>query len=788
MRPRGDAGFFAAMRATQPTPSRGLALALVFLLGGPATSSPFDLPEDGDEGAAKPETVEAAAAPDPPGTEPRPAAGDGEEETARLFERLLVVGSAARAERAPGSAHFLEARDLERQAYADVHRILRQVPGINIQEEDGYGLRPNIGIRGTGVERSQKITLMEDGVLIAPAPYAAPSAYYSPTAGRMEGFEVRKGSSSIRQGPYTNGGSLNYISTSIPGAMGGRLELAAGDDGLLRARASAGDSGERFGWLLETYQLEADGFKHLDGGGPTGFDLEDYLGKLRFTSSPGARVYQALELKLGKTEQLGDETYLGLAQEDFDRDPYRRYAASAGDNIATDHEQVQLSWYLQPGERFNLTATVYRNDFFRNWHKLEKVGGEGVAGVLADPLAHGELLAILRGEADSQPGALGVRNNRRDYTSRGIQAVLAWRLGDGDRRHDLEVGVRLHEDQEDRFQEEDLYQMLGGRRGFNALGTPGSNANRIADAEALAFFVQDTLSRGRWTFTPGVRVERIDLRRRDFGKADPDRTGASLELRRNDLTEIIPGIGAELRLDDENRLVAGMHRGFSPPSPSSTQEVEAEESVNYEIGWRHRSGERTAELIGFFSDYDNLLGNDTVSTGGQGTGDQFNGGAVRVGGIEAGLATDLPAIAGVRLPARLTYTWTSAEFRTTFETGFADWAPRVEKGDALPYIPTHQLHAGLSAVGDRWAVHLDTSYSGEMRTRAGHGPIPRDESIDARLLLDLKLEWSISDKLRVWGQLLNATDEVYVAARRPAGLRPGRPRAALFGLSLDLPG
>ena len=138
-------------------------------------------------------------------------------------------------------------------------------------------------------------------------------------------------------------------------------------------------------------------------------------------------------------------------------------------------------------------------------------------------------------------------------------------------------------------------------------------------------------------------------------------------------------------------------------------------------------------------------------------------------------------------PVRLAYTYTAAEFRSGFETGFSDWAPRVERGDELPYIPTHQLHAGLSAVGDRWAVHLDSSYSDTMRTRAGRGPIGADEAIDSRLLLDLKVEYAITERLEVWGQLLNATDEVYVASRRPAGLRPGRPRAALFGLSLLFP-
>ena len=709
-------------------------------------------------------------------------------DSTRLFEALLVVGEAEAVSRVPGSAHVITRDDLDRQQYSDVHRILRQVPGVNILDEDGYGLRPNIGIRGTGVDRSQKITLLEDGVLIAPAPYAAPSAYYSPTAGRMEGFEVRKGSSSIRQGPYTNGGALNYLSTGIPGALAARVDLAAGDDAYRRAHAWAGDSGERYGWLVESYRLSTDGFKRLDGGGATGFDLEDHLAKVRWSSRPGARTFQAVEIKAGKVEQAGDETYLGLTREDFDRNPYRRYAASAGDNITTDHEQLQLSYFLQPSDRLSLTATVYDNAFFRNWFKLEKVGGTGVAEVLARPGEFAGLLAVLRGDADSAPGDLRVRHNRRSYSSRGAQAVLSWRLDRAASTHELELGVRLHEDQEDRFQEEDLFQMLDGRRVLNEIGIPGSQANRIADARALAFFVQDTLSSGRWTFTPGLRVERIDLSRRDYGPADPDRSGADLQVRANDLTEVIPGLGIAYAVGESSSLFLGIHRGFSPPGPGSTSGVDAEESVNYELGWRHRDGDLSAEIIGFFNDYDNLLGNDTVSTGGGGTGDQFNGGAVEVRGVEAALGIDLARGARLSAPLRLAYVYTAAEFRSTFATSFADWAPLVRRGDELPYIAEHQLHAGVSLEGSRWGVHLDASYSDEMRTRAGSGPIPAAESIESHLVFDLRAEVRLSDGLRLWGQLLNATDEVYVAARRPAGLRPGRPRAALFGISYGFSG
>ena len=225
--------------------------------------------------------------------EEAPEASSAEESSApdtapAIFERVRVVGSPEQVETIPGSVAYLDAETLERQGYFDVHRVLSLVPGVYIQEEDGYGLRPNIGMRGSGSERSSKITTMEDGVLIAPAPYAAPSAYYFPTVGRMEGVEVRKGSSSIQNGPFTNGGVLNFVSSSIPSDFGGELNFAVGENNTLRAHLKAGDSVGRFGWLVETYQYDTEGFKELDGGGETGFGLQDYMVKFRLTSDPGA--------------------------------------------------------------------------------------------------------------------------------------------------------------------------------------------------------------------------------------------------------------------------------------------------------------------------------------------------------------------------------------------------------------------------------------------------------------------------------------------------------------------
>ncbi len=217
---------------------------------------------------------------------------------ALIRERVMVIGEASEVGEIPGSAHYINQEKLESQqlAYDDIHQILRQVPGVNVQEEDGYGLRPNIGMRGTGAERSSKITLMEDGVLIAPAPYAAPAAYYFPVTGRMDAIEVRKGSSQIKYGPKTNGGALNLISTGIPEDFNLKGNLALGVDNSRKFHLNLGDSYKHFAWVAETYQMATDGFKELDGGGNTGFDVNDYLAKLRLHSGGSARIYQELEI------------------------------------------------------------------------------------------------------------------------------------------------------------------------------------------------------------------------------------------------------------------------------------------------------------------------------------------------------------------------------------------------------------------------------------------------------------------------------------------------------------
>src|SRR5690606_34598619 len=115
-----------------------------------------------------------------------------------------------------GSHAELTSEQLERDEQDDLHKVLGGIAGVYVRDEDGYGLRPNIGMRGAAADRSAKVTLMEDGVLSGPAPYTAPAAYYVPLVTRMSRIEVTKGPSAIRFGPMTVGGAIDMISEPLP--------------------------------------------------------------------------------------------------------------------------------------------------------------------------------------------------------------------------------------------------------------------------------------------------------------------------------------------------------------------------------------------------------------------------------------------------------------------------------------------------------------------------------------------------------------------------------------------
>ena len=719
---------------------------------------------------------------------------EAEKDPYRLLSTVLVTSSAADAADVAGSVSFLSDADLSVQAQTDVLRILRAVPGVNIQEEDGYGLRPNIGLRGSGSDRSSRIVLMEDGVPIAPAPYASPSAYYFPTTGRMHAIEVTKGPAAVRYGPRTTGGAINLFSTPVPEEFSGFAQAFYGTNERQRLHAWLGGrdtvSGTlQAGGLIELFHDETDGFKELDSGGPTGFDADDIVLKFGLYNEDAA-MPQSLEFKYQSRDEVSNETYLGLTLDDFRANPYRRYDASARDEFNGENELFQLTHKIEFAPNLSLTTFAYRHDFFRNWYKLQGIsatgagasGDTGISSIIADPVTYAAEFDIITG-ATSLDDSIVLRANRRDYYSEGVQSVLNWQTALGGVSHDVTIGVRVHEDEEDRFQEEDAYRLENGRMVLTTAGALGSQANRVSSGEAVALFVEDRIRWDRWTITAGARFEDYELTREDYSTADPSRANGPTRVRTLEDQVVVPGLGVLYDVSDELTLLAGVHKGFAIASPGNTTS-NAEESVNYEAGGRYSRGAFSAEAIAYFNDYSNLLGACTNSSGGNCTiGDQFDGGEVDVKGLELTASWDAASMmeTDFSLPLAVVYTWTDAEFQEAFQSDYEPWG-NVVAGDTLPYLPEQKLTLSAGIEADRWGVNLQGNYTDEARARAGQGAIPAGERIDSRWVADLAVWFDISDRLRLRAKAENLFDEVYVASIDPAGLRPGKPQEFLIGL------
>lgn len=718
------------------------------------------------------------------------AAAQDVSNSSKAIDTVTIIGNKTDIADIPGSAHVIDSEELAEFAQSDILRVLRSVPGVYVQEEEGFGLRPNIGIRGSGLDRSARIALLEDGVLIAPAPYAASSAYYFPTQRRMSAVEVLKGPASVAVGPRTTGGAMNMISTPIPDALAATADLRLGDHSTMDAHVNVGNihegnGGERFSWLLETVQAKSDGFKTIEGpvGGNTGFELMDYIAKFQLDSDPSSSVYQSLRVKLGYTDQLSYETYLGLTDADFAVTPYNRYAASANDNFKSEHEQYQATYVLDADKHWRGEITVYRNNFSRNWYKVQSIGGVSSNNVLIDPATYAAEYGYLTGTT-SPDDAIQIRANNRNYYSQGVQAKIEWDLGFGETDISLNVGLRIHEDEEDRFQHQDGYRMEDGTLVLTTAAAGGSQSNRVSDANVTSYFVDTEIRTGDWIFTPGVRFEDIELTRYDYSTADPTRALGPTRVRKNSVQVFIPGAGVLYRLNSDWRLLAGVHKGFNPPSPGSSAKEES--SINFEAGVRYHNDDLRFESIYFRNDYDNLVGTVTDSTGGGGViGDQFDGGEVIVSGLE--LSTDYSFGIGLfDIPVGLNYTWTNeAEFKNAFDSGFDPWG-QVEVGDALPYIPEHQFRASVGLSNERFRVNLAANYVGKMRTKAGQGSYDPQETIQSHVVWDAIATWQFTESLSTYVKLDNLFDASYVAARRPAGLRPGLPRTAYIGLTFRL--
>lgn len=702
---------------------------------------------------------------------------------------VTVVGTPL--SRTPGSAHVVRSRQLETFNYDDPQAALASVPGVYARGEDGVGLRPNIGIRGVDPERSSKLTLMEDGVLFGPAPYSAPAAYYFPLITRMTQIRVTKGPGATSYGPQTIGGAIDLITRPIPSSLAGGADFTLGSYLHRKAHVHLGTSDGRIGFLIEGVHLANDGFKELPNGGDTGFYRNEWMFKGAYSIDDSGETRHELRLKLTYSEELSNETYLGISDADFRANPLQRYQASALDQMRNHRTALVATHVYEPTEHFSLTTNVYRHDYARTWRKVNKFGGTELFPVLTqrDGGSNDDYLFVLAGEQNSigADQQLWIGPNARDFVSQGVESRLRWDTATGPLTHSVTGGVRFHHDRIDRLHSESPFALVEGDVFPVAVaGMAGSSPVRVTTANtgtahALAVNAADAVSWQDLTVTPGVRVEVMRLALED--KLEQAKHARWLSV-------LIPGVGAYYALTDDLGVLGGVYRGFSAPVPAipgdGEKDAEPELAINYELGVRYAASTTRAEVIGFYNDYSNMNVTCTASAGcaNELLDTQVQAGRARIFGVEL-LAEHEFKVASFKLPLSASYTVMQTELFTRLMSANPTLSD-VSSGDHLPYVPLHQLSASAGLEHKRAGGNVSMNYVSSMREQAGRGAISDGLHTDAQFTVDITGRYQVLDDVQLYVNVRNLFDSMYVVSHRPFGARPNAPRWIQIGAKVDL--
>jgi len=678
----------------------------------------------------------------------------------KLSEAVMVIGeqligSETLLRRTPGSYDVLARADLERARVFTSSEALRKIPGVTVRDEEGVGLRPNIGFRGLNPTRSSKVLLLEDGLPVTYAPYGDNSSYYHPPIERFDRIEVLKGSSQIAYGPVTLGGVVNYITPEAPSRASWSLDVTAGNRDYVNAGISGGGRWKNAGLFGHVVRKQSDGSRdNIESR------LADVLGKATWTLS-GSRQLGIKANYYGEDSQV---TYSGLREAEYQANP--RQNPFANDRFDGRRAGASASYQAVLWSRVAATVQAYGSTFSRDWWRQSSNSSQRPNDA-ADPLCGG--MANLS-------STCGNEGRLRDYLHAGVEARGRVMFG-GALLHETDFGARFHTEEQDRLQK-------NGALPTARDGAVVENNGRTTDA--LSAFLQHRVIAGKWTLTPGVRVEQIDYSRtnRLIGV-----TGTTA------LTEAIPGFGVSYGPSPDVTLFGGVHRGFAPPraediisnTTGGSIDLDPERSWNYEAGVRARRGRLQGSFTAFRLDYSNQIVPASVAGGVGAT--LTNGGETLHQGFEAGAQAEWRAVHGSRHGgyAGAAVTWLPvARFEGVRTSGVPGFTTTSVSRNRLPYAPalSHTITLGYRhASGVDVQVesqHVGPQFGDDLNTI-----LPTADGQRGRLDAYTYVNMTASAPLartpgRLFVAVKNLTDRTFIIDR-VRGILPGHPRLIHIG-------
>lgn len=680
-----------------------------------------------------------------------------------LTEDVVVVageiaGSHEQLRRLPGSVEIVGRETLEKSRVMTTNDALRKVTGVHVRDEEGFGLRPNIGIRGLNPTRANKVLLLEDGILLTYAPYGDNASYYHPPVDRFDRIEVLKGGAQIAYGPQTIAGAINYVTPKPPAQSSGSLILTGGNREYFNGHGSYGSTVGRTGFLLDYMRKQGDGSREN-----LNFKLNDVNGKL----VQGVGTSQTVTVRGNYYSEDSNVTYSGLRQDEYvanpSGNPFKndffyadRYGASATHAMAVSGDVA-------------MTTNLYWNSFRRHWWRQSSNSAQ----------RPNDAADLNCGGMANLNTTCGNEGRLREYSVWGIEPRFSVHHRAFGIASETDFGVRAHFEHQDRLQE----------NGPTPTARSGVLVeSNVRDNTAYASFVQNTFLLRGWTVTPGVRLEHVRFERINRLA----NSGAGV-VGNTDLTRIIPGIGVSHTTGEQMTVFGGVHRGFAPPR---TEDIISNTGgiidLDPELSWNYEFGARTTMRPGvsvdatfFRMDYENQIIPASLAGGVGAT--LTNGGATLHQGLELRAQIDTAPVTGSAHDVYLRFAYTYlpvAEFTGIRLSNIAGFGNVSVSGNRLPYAPEQVGVIGIGYAKGTVdlmleAVHTTDQFGDDLNT-VDSTPDGQRGLIPGYTVWNTAVNYTIG-RATLFLTVKNLMDELFIVDRT-RGILPGSPRLAQAGV------
>ncbi len=687
-------------------------------------------------------------------------------------------------EKLPGSAYVVNTQDIRQINPIGTQEILERVPGITAFSDDGIGnSRISVGIRGLNPRRSSRVLILEDGIPIQPALYVYPNMYYNPPAERIDGVQVIKGSGTVKYGPQTMGGVINYYTSRPKDVLSRDINLVIGENGYTSLFTELNGFGtDKIKSSIQLLGKKGDGFRQNNS-----FSQLNGTFKTNYNISKNKNLY----IKLGSNYENSNATYTGLTEWSFENDP--KFNPKENDNFKIFRSSLDIIHSEQINDKLIKTDKLFSSYFDRRWWRENDIFilATDYKNNLENPTFQSPdspFNLVRTGNGTDNFGILRtfyVLGFERQYalTSTFLNVPskyeysgrVYWerfiddkKIGDAPDSRD---GIYYYEAE---ICNDEILPADGSCSNFVDL----NNNNTYDDSEtvvgqshnyetmALSGYLSNTTEFDFLILNLGMRFELFEQER-------IDRLNGSTYLDQTTI-ELLPSISF-IKEFSTFSIFGGVHKGFTAPSSGALKvtnfvldtdlDLKAEKSWNKELGIRSRGSSFIDYEISFF----NVDIEDMVAAG---RGAAFkNLGKITTYGTELNSTLSFSTLSKIHLSH--TFLKTEVNEGVLSQYSFiSSGGPVSIAGNELPYSPETTLIIGLEqTLLKKINLRLDYKYVSEVFTdfhnldQSFISNIGIQGPVDSYSLINFSLNYEISDKIgfNIVGK--NLMDRVYIGSR-----------------------